>query len=168
MAMIGRLKPGATAAGARAEVQILGRQITRAHPERNDFEGWVTPLKEHVSGRLRLALIVLSCGVGAVMLIVCANLSNLLLARMAARQKEIAIRTALGAGRWRLVRQMLTEGIALSSCGAALGVLLAMAGTAALSHLDTISIPLLHSVRVDGAALGCTVVIALLTGVILD
>ena len=166
MAMIGRLKPGVSAASAQAEVKILAGQITRAHPERNDFEGWVTPLKEHVSGRLRLALIVLSCGVGAVMLIVCANLSNLLLARMAARRKEIAIRTALGAGRWRLVRQMLTEGITLSTCGAALGVLLAVAGTRALSHLDAVSIPLLQSVRMDGAALGYTLAIALLTGVI--
>lgn len=166
MAMIARLKPGVTASSARAEVQVLGRLITQAHPERNDFEGLVTPLKEHISGRLRLALLVLSCGVGAVMLIVCANLSNLLLARMGARQKEIAIRTALGAGRGRLVRQMLTEGVTLSSCGAALGVLLAFAGTSALAHLDTISIPLLQSVRVDGAALICTLVIAVFTGVI--
>ena len=105
----------------------------------------MSPLKEHVSGRLRLALLVLSCGVGAVMLIVCANLSNLLLARMAARQKEIAIRTALGAGRWRLVMQMLTEGLTLSLCGAVLGVVIAVAGTAALARLDTMSIPLLRA-----------------------
>src|SRR5262249_9544744 len=136
MAMVGRLKPGVTAAQAQAEVKILGDQINNQHlPGRNDFQGWVTPLKEHVSGGVRLALIVLSCGVGAVMLIVCANLSNLLLARMAARQKEIAIRTALGAGRWRLVRQMLTEGLTLSSCGAILGIVLAWAGTSALAHL---------------------------------
>jgi predicted permease len=166
LAIVGRLKPGGSARSAQAEVEILGSQITRAHPERNDFEGRVTPLKEHVSGRLRLALVVLSCGVGAVMLIVCANLSNLLLARMAARRKEIAIRTALGAGRGRLVRQMLTEGVALSSCGAALGALLAVAGTRALSHLDAVSIPLLQNVHVDGAALGCTLAMALLTGVI--
>lgn len=166
LAIVGRLKPGVSARSAQSEVEILGSQITRAHPERNDFEGLVTPLKEHVSGRLRLALVVLSCGVGAVMLIVCANLSNLLLARMAARRKEIAIRTALGAGRGRLVRQMLTEGVALSSCGAALGVLLAVAGTRALSHLDAVSIPLLQNVHVDGAALGCTLAVALLTGVI--
>ncbi len=166
LAIIGRLKPGVPAARAQAEIKLLGAQITKAHPERNDFEGSVTPLKEHVSGRLRLALIVLSCGVGAVMLIVCANLSNLLLARMAARRKEIAIRTALGAGRARLVRQMLTEGIALSMSGAALGVLLAVAGTRALAHLDAVSIPLLQNVHLDGAALGCTLAMALLTGVI--
>ncbi|HEV8039018.1 MAG TPA: ABC transporter permease [Bryobacteraceae bacterium] len=167
MAIVGRLKPGVSTAQAQAEVKILGAQLNAAHlANRNDFEGWVTPLKEHVSGGLRLALIVLSCGVGAVMLIVCANLSNLLLARMAARRKEIAIRTALGAGRGRLVRQMLTEGIALSMSGAALGVLLAIAGTRALAHLDAVSIPLLQDVHLDGAALGYTLAMALLTGVI--
>ena len=167
MAIVGRLKPGVSAPQAQAEVKILGAQLNAAHlANRNDFEGWVTPLKEHVSGGLRLALIVLSCGVGAVMLIVCANLSNLLLARMAARRKEIAIRTALGAGRGRLVRQMLTEGIALSMSGAALGVLLAIAGTRALAHLDAVSIPLLQDVHLGGAALGYTLAMALLTGVI--
>jgi predicted permease len=167
MAIVGRLKPGVSAPQAQAEVKILGAQLNAAHlANRNDFEGWVTPLKEHVSGGLRLALMVLVCGVGAVMLIVCANLSNLLLARMAARRKEIAIRTALGAGRARLVRQMLTEGIALSMSGAALGVLLAIAGTRALAHLDAVSIPLLQDVHLDGAALGYTLAMALLTGVI--
>ena len=88
MAIVGRLKPGVSTAQAQAEVKLIGAQLNAAHmPNRNDFEGWVAPLNEHVSGRLRLALIVLSCGVGAVMLIVCANLSNLLLARMAARRK---------------------------------------------------------------------------------
>jgi predicted permease len=167
LAIIGRLKPGVSAAQAQAEVKIIGAQLNAAHlANRNDFEGWVTPLKEHVSGGLRLALVVLSCGVGAVMLIVCANLSNLLLVRMAARRKEIAIRTALGAGRARLVGQMLTEGIALSVCGAALGVLLAVAGTRALAHMESVSIPLLHDVHVDLAALGYTLAMALLTGVI--
>ena len=101
MAMIGRLKPGVAAAGAQAELKILAGQMTAAHPERNNFEGKITPLAEHVSGRIRPALLVLVGAVGVVMLIVCANLSNMLLARTAARQKEIAIRTALGAGRGR-------------------------------------------------------------------
>ena len=113
-----------------------------------------------------LALLVLAGAVGVVMLIVCANLSNLLLARTAARQKEIAIRTALGAGRWRLIRQMLTEGVALSCCGAALGVVLALAGTRALAHLDAINIPLLGNVHVDGAALAFTLLMAVATGVL--
>jgi putative ABC transport system permease protein len=166
LAMVGRLKPGASVASAQAEVQILAERLTRAHPERNNFEGKISLLEEHVSGRIRLALVVLACAVGAVMLIVCANLSNLLLARTAARQKEIALRTALGAGHWRLLRQMLTEGIALSSSGAALGVFLALAGTRAVAHLNAISIPLLQNVRTDAATLGFTLLMAVLTGVI--
>jgi len=166
MAMIGRLKPGVTLGAAQAEVKILAERMTQAHRERNDFEGKVSLLEEHVSGRMRLALVVLACAVGTVMLIVCANLSNLLLARTAARQKEIALRTALGAGRWRLVRQMLTEGIALSCCGAALGVVLALAGTRAVARLDSFSIALLGNVRTDGATLGFSLLLAIVTGVI--
>ena len=166
MAIVARLKPGVSVASARAEIRLLASHITQAHPERNGFEGHVTPLADHVSGRMRLALMVLAGAVGVVMLIVCANLSNLLLARTAARQKEIAIRTALGAGRWRLIGQMLTEGVALSCCGAALGVVLALGGTRALAHLDAINIPLLENVRTDGAALAFTLLMAIVTGVL--
>ncbi|HLJ47007.1 MAG TPA: ABC transporter permease [Bryobacteraceae bacterium] len=166
LAMVGRLKPGVTASQAQAELRILAPQFSRAHPEMNSFEGAVSPLTEHVSGRLRLALTVLSCAVGVVMLIVCANLLNLLLARTATRQKEIAVRTALGAGRGRLIRQMLTEGLILSCSGAALGVILAIGGTRFLAHLNAISIPLLHSVRTDGTALAFTLLVAVLAGVI--
>lgn len=166
MAIVARLKPGVSAGQAGAEIKILAGQMTQAHPERNSFEGIVSPLTQHVSGRLRLALTVLACGVGMVMLIVCANLSNLLLARTTARQKEVAIRAALGAGKGRLIRQMLTEGIALSCCGAALGVVLAVAGTRVVSHLDAMGIPRLQSVRIDLTALGFTLAGAILTGVI--
>jgi len=95
---------------------------------------------------------VLACAVGVVMLIVCAILSNLLLARTATRQKEIAIRTALGAGQGRLIRQVLTESVVLSFFGAALGLILAVGGTRSLAHLDAISIPLLQNVRTDATA----------------
>jgi predicted permease len=166
MAIIGRLKPGVSIGRAEAELKILAEQITRAHPERNNFEGKITPLAEHVSGRMRPALLVLACAVGVVMLIVCANLSNLLLARTATRQKEIAIRTALGAGRGRLVRQMLTESMVLACCGAALGVILAAGGTYVLTRLEALSIPLLGSVRVDVTVLGFCLMAAVLTGVV--
>jgi len=166
LAIVGRLKPGATVGGAQAEVTILGRQLTAANPSRNSFEGHLSPLSEHVSGRLRLALWVLAGAVGVVMLIVCANLSNLLLARTAARHKEIAIRTALGAGRGRLIAQMLTEGVTLSCCGAALGIVLATAGTRLLSHLDSMNIPLLGSVQTDWRAVGFTVLAAFSAGVL--
>ena len=115
---------------------------------------------------MRTAVWVLAGAVAMVMLIVCANLSNLLLARTASRQKEIAIRTALGAGKKRLLAQMLTEGIVLSGTGAALGLALAYVGTRALSRLDAVSIPLLRDVRTDATALGFTLAIALLTGII--
>jgi predicted permease len=166
LAIVARLKPGITEAGAQAEVGTLARQLTQAHPERNSFEGKLAPLTEHVRGRIRLALWVLAAAVAVVMLIVCANLSNLLLARTASRQKEIAIRTAVGAGRGRLLRQMLTEGVALSCCGAALGVILAWAGTRAVARLDAISLPLLREVHLDATALGFALLMAMGTGIV--
>jgi predicted permease len=165
VSMIGRLKPGATVQQARAELSVLGPQIQKKDPDRN-FDPRLSLLEEHVTARLRPALLVLACSVCVVMLIVCANLSNLLLARAATRQKEMAIRAALGAGRGRLIRQMLTESIVLSGCGAALGLLLAASGTRVLRHLDAFSIPLLESVHVDFGALGFTLLLAVLTGLI--
>ncbi len=166
LAIIGRLNPGVSISRAQAEIRILGDQLSKAHRERNDFGGRVVSLTEHVNGRLRLALTVLECAVAMVMLIVCANLSNLLVARTAARQKEIAIRAALGAGRRRLILQMLTEGVTLSCAGAVLGVILAAAGTRVLTHLNAVSIPMLSSVRMDPAALAFTLLASLATGVI--
>jgi predicted permease len=166
MAMIGRLKPGVTPAAAQAEITILAQQNSKAHPERNNFEGIVTPLAQHVSGRIRPALLVLIGAVTVVMLIVCANLSNMLLARTAGRQKEIAIRTALGAGRGRLIRQMLTEGIALSTCGAILGAALAAGGIRLIASLEALSIPLLAEVRLDPAVLAFCLLAAVFTGVV--
>ncbi len=166
LAIVGRLKPGVTVDRAQAELRILAPQISKQHPRDNTFDGHIVPLTEHVSGRLRLALTVLEWAVGVVMLIVCANLSNLLLARTAGRQKEIAVRAALGASRRRLVGQMLAEGVTLACLGAALGVLLAAGGTRVLTHLDAVSIPLLSSVRVDPAALAFTLLASLATGVI--
>lgn len=166
IAIIGRLKPGVSVESARAETAVLGKLLIQEHKERNDFEPKVSELTEHVSGRLRPTLVLLACAVGVVMLIVCANLSNLLLARGATRKKEIAIRTAMGAGRGRLIGQMLTESLVLSCCGAALGLLLAFVGTRALAHLTSVSIPLLSDVRIDARVLGFTLVVALLTGML--
>ena len=100
-------------------------------------------LKEYVSGSLRRSLIVLWCAVGLIMLIVCVNLSNLLLARAAARGKEFAMRSALGAGRGRLVRQLLTESLVLSGVGAVLGLGIAFAVVTWLAHQGSIALPLL-------------------------
>jgi predicted permease len=166
MRIIGRLKPGATVQGAQAEFTALAKQLERQHPERNGVTPLLMPLAQHVSGRVRPALFVLACAVGVVMLIVCANLSNLQLARLSARQKEIAMRVALGAGRLRLLRQMLTESIALSCCGAALGLLLSTVGARGLAHLHAFNLPLLASIRIDGSALVFTTLTAVATGVL--
>ena len=166
MAMIGRLAPGVSAAQAQADTRTIAAQLTREHPERNSFEGFVSPLADHVNGRVRLAVWVLAGAVGVVMLIVCANLSNLLLARTAARQKEIAIRSALGAGRARLLGQLLTEGIVLSCSGALLGTAVAIAGTRGLAHLDAVNVPLLARVQVDVTALAFTLALAIVTGIV--
>lgn len=165
---IGRLRPGATVQSAQAEFTPLARQLESEHPtpERNPVKPRLTPLNGHVSGRVRPALTVLACAVGVVMLIVCANLSNLQLARLGTRRKEMAMRAALGAGRLRLLRQMLTESVALSCCGAVLGLIFAVVGTRAIAHLDAFNIPLLASVRLDADALGFTLLAAVLTGIL--
>ncbi len=161
LALVGRLKPGVTVAQAQAESNILFPQLKAAHPEwYEDYLATITGLKDHVSGTLRRSLIVLWCAVGLILLIVCVNLSNLLLARAAARSKEFAVRSALGAGRGRIVRQLLTESLILSLGGAALGLGFAFAIASYLSRQESIALPLLASVRVDGTALAWTLLIA--------
>ena len=165
IAVVGRLKPGVTMESAQAEFDILGQRLTTEHlSDRNEYQPALSSLRAHVTGRLRPALIVLACAVGLVMLIVCANLSNLLLARNATRQKEMAIRVALGAGRRRLIRQMLVESIVLSGAGAVVGVAIAVIGTRVLTQLDAFRIPLLSSVQVDFGVLAFMVVMAVVTG----
>jgi predicted permease len=166
MAVVGRVKSGVGITGAQAELTTLAKQLERQHPERNPVKPRLVPLEKHVSGQLRPALVVLMCAVGVVMLIVCANLSHLQMARLAARQKEMAMRAALGAGRFRLLRQVLTESVVLSCCGAMLGLLLAIAGTRALAHLNTVELPLLATIRVDGSTLAFTILAAGASGVL--
>ena len=166
MKVIGRLKPGVTVQAAQAELTALAQQLQGRHSERNPMHPLLMPLPERVSGRMAPALFVLACAVGVVMLVVCANLSNLQLARFGARQKEMALRAALGAGRSRLLRQMLTEAVGLSCCGAVLGLVLAIAGTRALARLQAFNLPLLENVRVDASALVFTLLAAIGSGVL--
>ncbi|MBS1798476.1 MAG: ABC transporter permease [Acidobacteria bacterium] len=170
LAMIGRLKPGVTIEQARAEARTLFPQFYwgKKYPDSKGSYGPAHPvfLKEYVSGKLRRSLIVLWSAVGMILLIVCVNLSNLLLARAAARSKEFALRSALGAGRGRLIRQLLTESLVLAGAGAALGLGMAYAALSYLAHQGSIALPLLSSVRLDGAALGWTLLITISTAVL--
>jgi predicted permease len=167
LAVIGRLKPGAKLGQAQAEASVLGQQITKENPKSNSLDPKLTFLSQHVSGQVRPALMLLACAVGVVMLIVCANLSNMLLARTASRQKEMAVRIALGAGRKRVVAQLLTESLLLTIAGATLGVVVAYLATFGVAHLSAFSIPLLTTVRLNLVALAFTLLVALVAGVAL-
>lgn len=169
LALIGRLRQGASLNSAQAEATVVGERIRSAvalDRSRNGFRPKLSSLRDRVSGRFRYALMVLAGAVALLMLLVCANLSNLLLVRASARQKEMAIRTALGAGRGRLIRQMLIESIVLASAGAAFGLALADGGTIFLARLPGANIPLLQSVRIDGVVLAFTLSISVLTGIV--
>ncbi len=169
IALVARLKPGVTIEQARAEAKTLFPQFYwgKKFPDsKGNYTAHPSFLKEYVSGKLRRSLIVLWCAVGLILLIVCVNLSNLLLARAAARSKEFALRSALGAGRGRLIRQLLTESLVLAGAGAALGLGLAYALLNYLAHQGSIALPLLSSVRLDAAAMGWTLLITISTAVL--
>jgi putative ABC transport system permease protein len=166
LALVGRLRGGATPAQVQSETTILAANTHRTAERLNGFHPLVRTLREHVSGAFKPALLVLIGAVALVMLMVCANLSNLLLTRIASRDREIATRVALGADRARLVRQLLTESVVLSAAGAVLGIVLAIFGTRALAHSQAVRLPLLDQVRVDGPALAISVAAAALTGIL--
>jgi predicted permease len=161
LSVIGRLRPGVTVAQAQAETDILFPQLKGdGNPNwSTDVHTTVSLLKDHISGKLHRSLIALWCAVGLILLIVCVNLSNLLLARAATRGKEFAMRRALGAGRMRLLRQLLTESFVLSCIAASLGLGLAYATASYLAHQGSLALPLLSSVKVDGTALIWTLLI---------
>jgi predicted permease len=169
LALIGRLKPGVTVEQAQAEADLLFPRFlfSLKHPEYGKgYTGTLATLKDHVSGKLHRSLVVLWCAVGLILLIVCVNLSNLLLARAATRRKEFALRSALGAGRGRLVRQLLTESFVLSGAGAVFGLVLAYTLTYYLAHQGSIALPLLSSVSVDHTALVWTLLITVAASVL--
>jgi predicted permease len=164
--MIGRLKPGVTLGQAVPDAAAAATHMcwNNKQPQScGQYKDAVVPvpLKDYISGRLRRSLVVLWSAVGGVLLIACVNLSNLLLARAAARTKEFAMRTALGASRLRIVRQLLTESLVLSSAGAICGLALAALLIAWLRHQQALALPLVSLLHLDGAALGWTVLIAI-------
>ena len=169
--LVGRLKPGVTEAQALDDANRVAPNIyfnVKYSQTLGRYKGDLipVPLKEYVTGKLRRSLIALWCAVGAILLIAGVNLSNLLLARAAARAKEFAVRGALGASRGHIVRQLLMESLVLSGVGAAFGLGLALILIAWLRHQGSLALPLLSTLRIDGLALGWTVVIAVLTATV--
>ena len=165
--VVALLKRGVTVAQARAEMAVIAERLERAYPATNT--GWgitVFPMAEMYTGRIRPVLMILLGGVGLLLLIACANLANLLLARAATREKEIAVRAALGAGRSRIVRQLLTESLVLAMAGGLLGLLLAVWSVHALRGVVPDMFPLLQHMSVDLPVLAFTLGLSIVTGLL--
>jgi len=169
VSLVGRLKPGVTVAQAQAESTILFPQLKDAgNPDwGSDVKTTMTSLKDHVNGKLRRSLIVLWSAVGLILLIVCVNLSNLMLARTAARSKEMALRSALGSGRMRLIQQLMTESLVLSSTGAMLGLVFAYAALHGLAQSKNLALPLLSSITMSGSAVVWTILVTAITALMI-
>ncbi len=159
-----RLKAGVTSAQAQSELCTISERLSQAWPSQKDWGASVQPLNEQIVGGSRPALRLLLGAVAFVLLIACANVANLSLARSVARRKEFAVRSALGAARSRLVHQLLVESTTLAVLGGGLGVLLARWGLAGLTALQPASLPRLDEIRLDGSVLSFTLLVTLFTG----
>lgn len=164
---IGRLRPGATLDQARAEMRVLAERIERDHPR--DYSRLSYPLvslREAITGEVKPALLAMFAGVAALLLIAVVNVAAILLARAGARERELALRASLGAGRGRLIRQLLTESLLLGLGGAALGALLASAGVHAVVWLKLDRLPRMSDIRLDGPVLAFAISVALVSAVL--
>jgi putative ABC transport system permease protein len=165
--VVGRLKPGITLPQAQADMSTIAARLSQQYKEKNAGHGVKLELLTNVIvGDVGLALYVLLGAVGFVLLIACANLANLMLARVGARQKEIALRTALGASRLRIVRQLLTESIMLAVAGGTTGLLLAIWAVRWIVSLSADTIPRVHEISVDPRVAGFTLFVSVITGVL--
>jgi putative ABC transport system permease protein len=163
----GRLAPGVTMDQARAEMAVVDQNLAAQYPDENKNRRTVLfALHERIVGETRTSLLILFAAVSFVLLIACANFANLLLARAAERQREFVIRGALGAGRWRLMRQLLTESLLLSLAGGAAAIVLAFWATSLLVSFKPENLPRVTEIGVDGRVLGFTLGISVLTGLI--
>jgi putative ABC transport system permease protein len=164
---VARLKPGVTVAQAQNEMNIIGARLEQQYPEFNTKWGvTVVPLRTQFTGEIRKPLLIMLGAVGFVLLIACANVANLLLGRAASRRKEIALRAGLGASRWRIARQLLTESVLLSAIGGGLGLLLSWWGTKALLALSPPELIDLRATTVNLTVLGFTIGLTFLTGIV--
>jgi putative ABC transport system permease protein len=164
---VGSLKPGVSVAQAEADFNVIAERLAQQFPNSN--QGWriaIQPLREEIAGRARTTLLALFGAVFFVLLIACVNVANLLLARATAREREIAVRSAVGAGRRRIVRQLLTESLLLAMVGGAAGILLAQWAIDTLRALGPEQLPRLQAVNIDGGILLFTLGVTLLTGVL--
>src|SRR5262245_12792489 len=165
---LARLKPGATIASARAELDTISRQLATAYPQTNDKRGVeVSPLADYVLQQLRPMVVALMGAVSLVLLIACANVAGLLISRSDARQREIAVRTALGAGPGRLLRQLITESCVLAMLGALAGMAVARISLPSLIAASPIAFPTFVRPQLSLSVLAFGIVIALLSGVLL-
>jgi len=163
---IARVRNGVTIESAKNEVAMIAKRLEKRYPESNtNFGGTVTLLQEQIVGKVDKALYVMFGAVAFVLLIACANVANLLLVRASTRESEMAVRTALGAGRTRIVRQLVTESVLLSAAGAVVGTALAAWAVDAVVSFGPRGLPRLDEVSVDGTVLAFTLVVAVLTGV---